>query len=417
MVRILKSLNHDNITDEEINAYYSLRPVKNPENEYNFNKQLTKIITEYIDTLPDFKTDNAKRSYKRQLKEMITKTKPSNSMKYKNFITWRLKQINIYKSKQRDWLMSIGYTENADTYKKQITELSNALLEKDKQVYSLMAENKELREKLKKYENVSMNDTEDKYDNENVIINDSDDSDSDSDSDSDDSDSEEEEEPIRNVEPKKTPVQRTDEILKENGYTTLSEYEQTVNEMRKGYDDYGIPLKNRKEMAEYGNKIIKELNILGANVSTKKQETARDMHNLERHFMFLAEKLKKEKVSVEDTKKEEPKPEPKKEPEKLEITIKPTTEEEYKQMKDDKERIHHYWKKIDDCIEQVEELFITKCDRNRDMITDLSNLFYDFHTDHCGELVEVVDLQETMYKRVWERPFSVLEDNLNRQAK
>jgi len=51
------------------------------------------------------------------------------------------------------------------------------------------------------------------------------------------------------------------------------------------------------------------------------------------------------------------------------------------------------------------------------MITDLSNLFYDFHNDHCGDLVEVVELTETMDKRVWDRPYSVLRDNLNRQAK
>ena len=41
---IAKSLNHSNVTDKEIKDYYSLQPVKTTDEDYNFDKQLIKVI-------------------------------------------------------------------------------------------------------------------------------------------------------------------------------------------------------------------------------------------------------------------------------------------------------------------------------------------------------------------------------------
>jgi hypothetical protein len=296
MSSIPKSLNHDNITDEEINAYYSLRPYKGY--DYDFDKQFNKILTEYIDTMA-FKTPNAKRCYKKQLKKLILVERPDNSPKYRQFILWRLKQINHHKNKQKNWLMSINYN-GSDKAK----EMNDKLDEKDKIIKQLMEENKMLKEKLKRYENTEMK-------------------------------------------------QETEEEVKEE----------------------------------------------------------EDIYNLK-------------KVEPEPKPKPEPKPEPKKKvaEEKPVIKTKNTTEEEYKSMETDEERIDNFWDKMDEAIEECEKIFINFYKRDSININRVSDIFYDFHENEYENLVEssetiVSDKYESMLDKALDRPFSVLKDNLNQEAK
>lgn len=110
---IPNNLENPNILDEEIKAYYSLRPVNASNPDYNFEKQLNKVLTEYMVTIEDqFKSDGLKRSYKSQLKKMIRVDKPSNSKKYSMFLTWRNKQINMCKVDQKDLIIQQLQEEN-----------------------------------------------------------------------------------------------------------------------------------------------------------------------------------------------------------------------------------------------------------------------------------------------------------------
>jgi len=102
--------------------------------------------------------------------------------------------------------------------------------------------------------------------------------------------------------PKKTPKQRTDDILSKNGFTTLSEYLQTVDKIRRGLSDDKLTINIRRELAEYGNMIAKELNIVRPNISTNKEQIINDMTSLERQFMFLADKIRKKEVNLDDYK-------------------------------------------------------------------------------------------------------------------
>jgi chemotaxis protein histidine kinase CheA len=306
MSSIPKSLNHDNITDEEINAYYSLRPYKGY--DYDFDKQFNKILTEYIDTMA-FKTPNAKRCYKKQLKKLILVERPDNSPKYRQFILWRLKQINHHKNKQKNWLMSINYN-GSDKAK----EMNDKLDEKDKIIKQLMEENKMLKEKLKRYENTEMK-------------------------------------------------QETEEEVKEE--------------------------------------------------EEEEEEEEEDIYNLKK---------------VEPEPKPEPKPEKKTEPkkkvaeEKPVIKTKNTTEEEYKSMETDEERLDNFWDKMDEAIEECEKIFINFYKRDSININRVSDIFYTFHEDEYENLVEssetiVSDKYESMLDKALDRPFSVLKDNLNQEAK
>ncbi len=103
-----------------------------------------------------------------------------------------------------------------------------------------------------------------------------------------------------------TPIQRTDKILKENGFTTLTEFKNKREEIHK-IDGKTIPLKQRKILADYGNKILKELGEVPNLTAGKNIDD--DLSNIERRFRFLADKLKKgEKVvpvKTDDKEKDE----------------------------------------------------------------------------------------------------------------
>lgn len=84
------------------------------------------------------------------------------------------------------------------------------------------------------------------------------------------------------------------EILKENGYTTLGEYKAEIKRLRGDKILSELPLKQRKVIVKYVEKIAKELGVK-ANIDTSKNLFQNQVGNLERQFGFLAEKLREGK--------------------------------------------------------------------------------------------------------------------------
>jgi len=94
---------------------------------------------------------------------------------------------------------------------------------------------------------------------------------------------------------------RDADILRENGFTTLSEYRDNIDKLREGVILDDLPLKKRKEIKEYTEKVTKELKISN-NVDTSKKLFANTVGNLERQFGFLANKIREGEVNVNDYK-------------------------------------------------------------------------------------------------------------------
>ena len=325
-----------NILDEEIRAFYSLRPVNASNSDYDFTKQLDRIITEYMET-QSFKTANARRCFKKQLKKMILVDKPNNSKKYDNFLSWRLKQIAIHKSKQRDSV--IKTIENQDLSQR-FNELSKRYTQQNNDFYALMKENQELKEKLKKYESGSMIDPQPKKD---III----------------------------------------EKVQEE-----------------------IPYDDRE-------------------VSSDEESSDEESSDEEEEIIYDITPEKKEEIETIIKEVKEVKPEPKEEPKEQETLIiktKNTLFQQYADMETDGDRVDHYWKKIDECIEEIEKFFIKNCNREKDKITDIINVFYTFQEDEFENITESSDelcedeFSDT-YNKLADKPFSILRDNLNQEAK
>ncbi len=296
-----KSIDHPNINDDEIKAFYSLHPVNASNEDYDFTKQFDGMLAEYME-LQTFKTPNAKRCFKKQLKKMILVDKPKNSKKYSHFLSWRLKQINLHKSKQRD-------IENTD------------LLEK---YNKLLQENNELKEKLKKYESESVIDPvkekEVPYEDREI------DSDSD-DSDDEDFSSDEEEEIEDPVEPKQ-------------------KLQQVIDNMK------SPPVKPPTEpLVDFS------------------------------------------------------------------IDSKHITEEEYKAMETDEKRVEIYWVKIDECIEQIEKFFISTCNRDKEKIVKLVDIFDEWFQEEFSNIDEAIEYDDVNMDRLETRPYDILRYNLSHEAK
>tara|TARA_R110000823_G_scaffold196782_1_gene328073 strand:+ start:126 stop:1055 length:930 start_codon:yes stop_codon:yes gene_type:complete len=141
MVQIPKSLNHSNITDKEIRAYYSLKPC---EEDHDIHaKRFDKIIKEYMTNTQKFKSKNAEYSFKKRIKNWA-KDKPDNSKVWDAFMSWRFSQINRHIAKQRD----AGFTKESVTDKEQrdlICELRREILQKDMIIKELTEENNQLK--------------------------------------------------------------------------------------------------------------------------------------------------------------------------------------------------------------------------------------------------------------------------------
>ena len=162
-----KSLNFPNVTDNEIKNFYSLTPVDTDDDKYKFDKQLNRILKEYLDT-QEFSTDNAKRNFKKRLKKMILSNEEPNSKVYESFISWRASRIQFYKCKVRDLQIKESRTDTEKEKDALIHKLKAELQQTKKQCEIFKKENIELREQLKQSVSVakqptlsvSLNDTE-----------------------------------------------------------------------------------------------------------------------------------------------------------------------------------------------------------------------------------------------------------------
>jgi hypothetical protein len=147
---------HCNLTESEIRAYYSLKPLD--EDHSDHEKRFNKILTEYLNTKV-FKNDNAKYCYKRQLKQMIKDDKITP--KYSAFNMWRLKEIEKNISKQKTYLLNNegkimpkrpprddrndDLIDENKKLKLEIENLKKQLIEKDEQIDFLMTENTKMK--------------------------------------------------------------------------------------------------------------------------------------------------------------------------------------------------------------------------------------------------------------------------------
>ena len=284
-----KSIDHPNINDDEIKAFYSLHPVNASNDDYDFTKQFDRMIGEYME-LQTFKTPNAKRCFKKQLKKMILVDKPENSKKYSHFISWRSKQINLHKSKQRE----IANTDLLEKYNK------------------LLQENNELKEKLKKYE-TPVKEVEVPYDDREI----------ESDSDDEDSSSEEEEE------------------------------------------------EEEEEVSEPKHKLLEVIDTMKSPTTEPLRET----------FIIGAKHI------------------------------------EYKAIKTDEERVETYWVKIDECVEEIEKFFIKTCNRDKEKIANLVDIFDEWFQEEFSNIYESIEYDDVNMDRLETRPYDILRYNLNHEAK
>lgn len=147
MTRVPKSLNHSNVTDNEIKNFYSLKPVDTDDEDYNFDKQLNKILKDFMDT-QEFSSDNAKRSYKKRLKKMVLEGDEKSKV-YESFISWRSSRIQFYKCKVRDLKMNESKTDTEKEKDDLIRKLKVELQQTKKQCEIFKKENIEMREQLK----------------------------------------------------------------------------------------------------------------------------------------------------------------------------------------------------------------------------------------------------------------------------
>ena len=145
-----------NLTEAEIRAYYSLKPLD--EDHSDHEKRFNKILNEYLNN-KDFKNDNAKYCYKRQLKQMIKDDKITP--KYSAFNMWRLKEIEKNISRQKTYLLNNegkvmpkrpprddindDLIDENKRLKLEIENLKKQLIEKDEQIDFLMTENTKMK--------------------------------------------------------------------------------------------------------------------------------------------------------------------------------------------------------------------------------------------------------------------------------
>ncbi len=155
---------HSNLTESEIRAYYSTKP--RGEDYAIHDKRFSNILNDYLNSM-DFKSNNAKLCYKKQLKKMA-KDIPTNSKKWAAFNNWRLARIEFHISRQKDYLLqqqgkplmpkrpekkednSFGIKMNDLIQKnrdllEQVEELKKQLTDKDNQINYLLAENSKMK--------------------------------------------------------------------------------------------------------------------------------------------------------------------------------------------------------------------------------------------------------------------------------
>lgn len=160
MPSVPKSLNHSNVNDIEIKNFYSLKPVNTDDEDYSFDKQLNRILKDFMDT-QEFSSDNAKRSFKKRLKKMVLEGDEKSKV-YQSFISWRSSRIQYYKCKVRDLKINDSKSDTEKEKDDLIRKLKAELQQTKKQCEIYKKENIEMREQLNQNQNsVSLNDTED----------------------------------------------------------------------------------------------------------------------------------------------------------------------------------------------------------------------------------------------------------------
>lgn len=150
-----------NLTEAEIRAYFSLKPLD--EDYSDHDKRFSKILNDYLATR-SFKDNNARLCYKKQLKRM-NKEGRVNTPKFSAFNMWRLKEIEKNISRQKTYLLQNEgrvmpkrpepvennnhelINENKKL-KLEIEKLKKQLIEKDEKIEFLMKEN-EVKEEVK----------------------------------------------------------------------------------------------------------------------------------------------------------------------------------------------------------------------------------------------------------------------------
>ena len=235
-----KSIDHENITDREIEAYFSLKPINASNEDYHFDKHLDKLLEDYLKISRKFNTPNSKYSYKKRLKKMILVDKPENNKTYSHFLSWRLRKIECCKKQQREFMLD--KTDHMEIIKK----LKLELLNKDKMIEDLQKENLELKKENQNLKNVEF-EVQEIMDDEDVYLGGSES----------DSDDEYTLEPIENdfesyedeVEYQKN---QDKEIVKTKDEAVIDFQNKCISEIDKYYNEY-INLKNNKSEKELIN--------------------------------------------------------------------------------------------------------------------------------------------------------------------
>lgn len=136
---------------------------------FKSEKLVDKYLTEYIETIQDqFKTNNAKKCYKKQLKEMILNNPHTNSKKYQLFVYWmdarKIKnlqyELHQQKEQNKELLKQIDNKDNQITELERIIDNTKSLLKleipittKQSEIVqaTIVPENLTIKEKIKSF--------------------------------------------------------------------------------------------------------------------------------------------------------------------------------------------------------------------------------------------------------------------------
>jgi len=137
-ITVPKSVKAEGLSLAEVEAYFSLTPVPNADDDYDYDKIIGDILEVFLSTR-DHASKGAKNVKKHRLKKMLDDEKlQKNSRVFKDFDTWRLAQIRKY-----------GKADGVDKH-----EYDNKILQGQLDRYKyknrqLTDENKQLKEELR----------------------------------------------------------------------------------------------------------------------------------------------------------------------------------------------------------------------------------------------------------------------------
>ena len=154
MTIIPKSIKyHTNLTESEIRAYYSLKPLD--EDFADHAKRFNNILNDYVKTR-DFPNKNAQYCFKRQLKTLIEEDK-TNTPKFEAFNMWRISRIQWHINRQKDWLLQQEGKAPMPKNQRQLKEQQGEPVKKinhDLKINNLVEEIKELKKQLEEKDKI-----------------------------------------------------------------------------------------------------------------------------------------------------------------------------------------------------------------------------------------------------------------------